>query len=99
VPRTPAAVLELAVALKPEAPERTAAQIVQIIRESEGWMPHQRTIQRHFRRVGLNVRRRVSPALGRFEASRPNELWVGDAKHEPRLGLRTANLFCFLDPG
>jgi putative transposase len=36
VPRTPAGVLELAVALKREAPERTAAQIVRIIREREG---------------------------------------------------------------
>src|SRR5512142_3360842 len=42
VPRIPAAVLELAVALKQEAPERTAAQITQIIRESQGWAPHER---------------------------------------------------------
>jgi putative transposase len=97
VPRTPAAVLELAVALKREAPERTAAQITAIIRESEGWAPHPRTIQRHFRRMGVNARPRSSPALGRFEATRPNELWMGDAKHGPRIGQRTAILFCLLD--
>ena len=48
VPRTPVGVLELAVALKREAPERTAAQIVRIIREREGSSPSERTIQRHF---------------------------------------------------
>jgi putative transposase len=36
-------------------------------------------------------------ALGRFEAERPNELWVGDAMHGPKLGSRTAILFCFVD--
>jgi putative transposase len=97
VPRTPVAVLELAVALKREQPERTAAQITEIIRESQGSAPHERTIQRHFRRIQLNVRPMTSPALGRFEASRPNELWVGDAKHGPRIAQRTAILFCFLD--
>jgi putative transposase len=97
VPRTPAVVLELAVALKREQTERTAAQITQIIRASEGWAPHERTIQRHFKRIHLNVRPRGRPALGRFEASRANELWVGDAKHGPRIGQRTAILFCFLD--
>lgn len=97
VPRTAAAVLDLAVALKREQPERTAAQITQIIRESEGWAPHERTIQRHFKRIHLNVRPHGESALGRFEASRPNELWIGDAKHGPRIGQRTAILFCFLD--
>jgi putative transposase len=98
VPRTPGRVLELAVALKSEAPERTAALIARIIAESEGWAPHPRTIQRHFVRLGLNVHPSASePALGRFEAEHPNELWVGDAMHGPKLGARAAILFCFLD--
>jgi putative transposase len=98
VPRTPVGVLELAVALKREAPERTAVQIAQIIRVREGSSPSARTIQRHFVRLGLNGRpSSSSPALGRFEASAPNELWVGDAMHGPKLGSRTAILFCFLD--
>src|SRR5438552_18690839 len=45
VPRTPAAVLELAVALKREQPERTAAQFTEIIRASGGGEPHERTIR------------------------------------------------------
>jgi putative transposase len=97
VPRTPPGVLELAVALKREAPERTGAQIAQIIAQSEGWAPHRRTIERHLVRVGLGARPRSSRALGRFEARRPNELWVGDAKHGPKVAGRTAILFCFLD--
>lgn len=98
LPRTPAGVLELAVALKREEPERTAVQIRAIIHAREGSSPSARTIQRHFVRVGLNGRpSSASPALGRFEAERPNELWVGDAMHGPKLGARTAILFCFLD--
>jgi transposase InsO family protein len=96
--RTPAGTLELAVALKREAPERTAVQIREIIHAREGWAPSARTVQRHFVRVGLNGRpSSASPALGRFEASTPNELWVGDAMHGPKIGSRTAILFCFLD--
>jgi putative transposase len=98
VPRTPAGVLGLAVALKREAPERTAVQIREIIHAREGSSPSERTIGRHFVRLGLNGRpSSASPALGRFEASAPNELWVGDAMHGPKIGSRTAILFCFLD--
>jgi putative transposase len=97
VPRTPAGLLELAVALKREAPERTAAQIARIIGEREGAGPGERTIQRHFVRVGLNVMPSRSPALGRFEAERPNELWIGDALHGPQIADRKAILFCFID--
>lgn len=98
VPRTPVEVLELAVALRKEVPERTAAQVAAIIAEAKGWSPHPRTIQRHFARLGL---RRGDPrprrAYGRFEASCPNELWVGDALHGPVVAGRKAYLFAFLD--
>jgi transposase InsO family protein len=98
VPLSAGRVLDLAVALKREQPERTAAQVARIIAESEGSGPSESTIQRHFRRLGLNIRPgRVPVGLGRFEAERPNELWVGDAMHGPKLGSRTAILFCFLD--
>jgi putative transposase len=98
VPRTAAGLLELAVALKREAPERTAAQIARIVREREGLGPAERTIQRHFVRVGLNVRPSAqAAALGRFEAERPNELWIGDALHGPLVVARKAILFCFID--
>jgi putative transposase len=35
--------------------------------------------------------------FGRFEASLPNELWVGDALHGPIVGRHKAILFAFLD--
>ncbi|GFG50129.1 hypothetical protein MAGR_15700 [Mycolicibacterium agri] len=35
--------------------------------------------------------------FGRFEATEPNELWVGDALHGPRVGDRKTYLFAFLD--
>ncbi|MGH9285896.1 MAG: DDE-type integrase/transposase/recombinase, partial [Acidimicrobiales bacterium] len=98
VPRTPAEVLDLAVALRREVPDRTAAQIAAIIREARGQSPHERTIQRHFARLGL--RRgdsRPRRAYGRFEAAEPNELWVGDALHGPVVGRAKAYLFAFLD--
>lgn len=99
VPRVPAEILELAEALKREAPARTAAHIVRILTVSLGAAPSERTIQRHFARIGL-TRRSLSTAqvaFGRFEASRPNELWVGDALHGPVIGRHKAILFAFLD--
>ena len=35
--------------------------------------------------------------FGRFEATRPNELWTGDALHGPVIGGRKTYLFCFID--
>jgi putative transposase len=97
--KVPAETLQLAEALKRENPERTAAHICQLLSVSLGWAPNQRTIQRHFRRVGLTRRSLTAAkvAFGRFEASRPNELWVGDALHGPIIGRHKAILFAFLD--
>ena len=39
----------------------------------------------------------VGEAFGRFEAADPNDLWVGDALHGPRVGDRKTYLFAFLD--
>lgn len=63
--------LDLAEALKREVPRRTAAQVAQIIRTVEGAGPAERTVQRHFARLGLNTRHDGSPpqAFGRFEHS------------------------------
>jgi putative transposase len=98
-PRTDAAVLELAAGLKREKPGRTAAQVARILRASCGWSPSARTLQRHFERLELNTRPDGSPpaVFGRFEASRPNELWTGDALHGPPVAGRKAYLFAFLD--
>jgi len=83
--RTPAEVLELAVALKREKPARTATQITRILRIQAGWAPSDRTLQRHFARLdlGRELEAEHPQAFGRFEASRCNELWTGDALHGP----------------
>jgi putative transposase len=91
--------LELTERLRREKPERTAAHICEILRSVHGWSPDQRTIQRHLARRGLNRKSlsASSVAYGRFEASQPNELWVGDALHGPIVASRKAILFAFLD--
>ena len=96
---TPASVLELAVALKTERPDRTAAQVAVVLAAHGGFAPSARTLQRHFAAAGL----RPGPAgarpavFGRFEAEQPNARWVGDALHGPVVGGRKAILIAFLD--
>lgn len=97
--RIDTAVLELAVALKRENPARTAAQVARILRASSGYSPSESTLLRLFHRHEL-----MGPAtgatgevFGRFEAPTPNERWVGDALHGPRVGGRKTYLFAFLD--
>jgi putative transposase len=91
--------LDLAETLKLELPRRTAAQVTQIIRTTEGQGPSERTIQRHFARLGLNTRPDGSPpvAFGRFEAAAPGDLWTGDALHGSAIGGRKTYLFAFID--
>jgi putative transposase len=98
-PRTPPEVMELAAALKKENPARTAAQVQRILKAQSGWAPDERTIQRMFHRTGLTtlVTPAAAPVFGRFEASRPNEIWTGDALHAIRVDGRKTYLFCFLD--
>ena len=98
-PKVPNEVFALAEALEREAPERTAAHICQILAAAHGWAPNERTIQRHFRRIGMTRRSLATAkvAFGRFEAARTNELWVGDALHGPIVGRHKAILFAFLD--
>jgi putative transposase len=52
-----------------------------------------------FRRTGLTALTLAAdaPAFGRFEASRPNEIWTGDALHAIRVSGRKTYLFAFLD--
>jgi putative transposase len=98
-PRTPAEVLELAVALKKEVPARTAVQVAAILRAHSGWSPDERTLQRHFVRLELTTRPdgRAPQTFGRFEADEPNARWTGDALHGPTVNGRKAILFAFLD--
>jgi len=98
-PRTPPEVMELAVALKKENPARTAAQVQRILKAQAGWAPDETTIRRMFTRTGLTALTPAAdaPAFGRWEASRPNEIWTGDAMHAIRLQGRKTYLFAFID--
>ena len=97
--RTDAQVLELAASLKRENPTRTVAQVARILRTATGWAPSGSTLLRHFHRLDLmGPNADEHPVVfGRFEAADPNELWVGDALHGPRVGDRKTYLFAFLD--
>jgi putative transposase len=99
VTRTDVQVLELAASLKRENPSRTAAQVARILRTATGWAPSESTLLRHFHRCELMgpTAGGAGEVFGRFEATDPNELWVGDALHGPRVGDRKTYLFAFLD--
>lgn len=100
VPRTPSALLEQAVALRRENPQRTCAQIRRIIAEANaGRAPSQSTIERHLRRAGLSRAALLGEreAFGRFEADTPNELWVADCLHGPVIEGKRAILIAVLD--
>ena len=100
-PRTPPEVLALAEALKREKPERTAAQVRRILQLTAGWAPSDRTLQRLFERLELNVPapgpEQEQRALGRFECARPNEMWTGDTLHGPVIAGGKSYLFAFID--
>ena len=100
-PRTPAEVLALAEALKREKPGRTAAQVRRVLQVTSGWAPSDRTLQRLFERLELNAPapgpQEDQHAFGRFECTRPNEMWTGDTLHGPVIGGAKAYLFAFLD--
>lgn len=90
-PRTPARVLELAIALKRERPERTTAQVHEILAAAGEPVPHVRTLQTHLTRAGLNTRadgRTPHKVYGRFEADAPNDLWTGDGERHEALWNR-----------
>ena len=87
-------------ALKKEAPGRTAAQVAVVLAAHGGFAPSARTLQRHFAACGLSRWRpdgAVPAVFGRFEAEAPNVRWVGDALHGPHVGGRKAILIAFLD--
>jgi putative transposase len=97
-PRTPAEILDMAAALKRENPGRTAAQVARILRRHLGWGPSESTVLRHLTRLELaGPPPAQATVFGRFEALRPNEIWVGDALHGPVITARKTYLFGFLD--
>jgi putative transposase len=97
--RTPAELLEAAEALKREAPRRTAAQVARALAEAGLGKVSDRTLQRYFAHLGLDVRPDGLPprALGRFQANEFGELWTGDGLHGPVVGGAKAVLFAFVD--
>lgn len=90
-PRTSAELLELAFALKRERPERTAAQVREIMLATGAGAPGLRTLQTHLARHGLNIRadgRMPGKVYGRFEAAQRNALWTGDGERHEALWNR-----------
>jgi putative transposase len=66
-----------------------------VLRVAQGWSPHPRTLERHFKVLGLSraALTGANVAFGRFQADYPNELWTGDALHGPVVGGKKAILF------
>lgn len=106
-PLTDPAILAQAAELRREEPARSGAQIAAILRALHGeGAPSARTVQRHLVRSGLRRGQGAGEraGFGRFEATRPNELWVADALHGPTVALqrggeikRKAICFAILD--
>ncbi len=94
-PVTAPQLLSLAGTLKRERPARTAAQVRRIMIDTLGDAPSESTLLRHFRT--LEIATGTREVFGRFEADYPNELWVGDGLHGPRIAGRKTYLFAFLD--
>jgi putative transposase len=97
--------LEEAARLRAELPTRSAAQIAHILHARHGVRVAERTVRQHLFRRGLHRAALASQprAFGRFEAGRPNELWVGDVlvgpfvPHPRAAGSRRAYLFLLVD--
>jgi putative transposase len=97
--------LEEAARLRLEIPARSGAQIAAIIQARHGVRVADRTIRQYLQRRGLQraVLAGASKVYGRFEADRPNELWIGDVlvgpfvPHPRVAGSQRAYLFVLVD--
>jgi len=97
--------LEEAARLRQEIPARSAAQISAILQARHGVRVAERTIRQHLQRRGLQraVLAGSARVYGRFEADRPNELWIGDVLVGPfvpfprQTGSQRAYLFVLVD--
>jgi putative transposase len=95
-------VLELAAALRKEAPARSASHIADVIARTRDVAVHPRTLQRFFAANGLDRARLEGrhQAYGRFEAAACGDLWTADAWDGPavaQLDGRHAQLFSIID--
>lgn len=95
-----------AVRLRRAVPTRSAAQIGEIIHRAHGVVIAERTLREHLARSGVSRRHLLAEparAFGRFEASRRNEIWIGDVlvgpfvPHPRRAGSKRAKLFVLVD--
>src|SRR5215472_3599859 len=94
-----------AAALRVEHPARSAAHIADILYARHGVRLSERTVREQLHKKGLDrARLNVEPRVfGRYEASRPNERWIGDVlvgpwvPHPRRATSRRARLFLLVD--
>ena len=100
-PRADAEVVDLAVGLKMENPQRTAAQVRRVLAARLGWAqaPSERSIQRWLAARELNTRPDGKPpqAFGRFQADAVNEIWTADLMNGPAVGGRDCHLSVIID--
>ena len=101
-PRLPVEVVEMAVALKRENPDRTGRAGPPDPAHPDGVGAGRADPATLVRRRPDHRRpdaRRARPGRcsGGSKPSRPNELWTGDALHGPHVGGRKTYLFAFLD--
>ena len=104
--RSQARWLEEAARMRRALPARSSAQIVDAIARAHGVMLSERTVRAYLAREGLSRQALAAiseKAFGRFEASRSNEIWIGDVLHGPFVphprvaGSRRAKLFVLVD--
>ena len=97
--------IEAAIRLRLEQPARSAAHIVEVLRQLHGVTVAERTLRDQFQKRGLTRAEllRDRRTWGRYEASAPNERWMGDVLVGPWVpfprapGSRRARLFLLLD--
>jgi putative transposase len=97
--------LDEACALRVELPSRSATQIGAILYARHRIRVAERTIREHLQRRGLQPAALAGRprAFGRFEADRPNEVWIGDVlvgpfvPHPRTSGSKRAYLFVLVD--
>lgn len=97
--------LEEAARLRQEIPARSAAQIGSILQARHRVRVAERTIRQYLQRRGLQRAALAGAAkvYGRFEADRPNEMWIGDVlvgpfvPHPRQQGSQRAYLFVLVD--
>ncbi len=98
--------LEEAERMRRAIPTRSSAKIVDGIARAHGVVLSERTVRAHLRRAGLTraaLTAEPARAFGRYEASGPNEIWIGDVlvgpwvPHPRAAGSRRAKLFVLVD--